>query len=567
MRSKSSSLRSRREHDDAVISNDDDVYMREMAAILDVEPMRGPPYEAVQLCCHVFIGSQRNANDVSYLRRLGVTHVLNCAGVRGVEQRRSPYLRDSGIEGYFVIPAEDYEVFDIGRYFCQTNEFLDEVRRLGGLALVHCNLGINRSGAVCTAYLMHSQHFPLLRVTHLLKSKRSLVLCNRGFRRQLVEYARRIGLLDPIGNAVKIANRVTFEDTSAMVTQRPLVLTSARLPTQDDVKSLRKSSNSLAANTTHKTDGNADHLIDSDVEQSKRRRLPSVQPDLDPIHEGVSLRSVVVGLLSKSATLPSKAKNGTEAKEISRQQQQRQEEPLLQHRQKPALQQEERKSEHQQQMQKKSGLQQQQEKSSRQQQPKSEMQQKQQQKVELQQHELELQKRAEHQHRPQQEQQRTHHRAVSAGAAPLAVNNQVVKVKAELEKQQAFHPVSNVFQAVQESDSALGIDGGVMPASTCRPLRVYRRSATDTRVYQRPQVAVTSNTYRRTETAPASSITETLEGMSVADMREGEEDSSGRPVQKIGRRDSDSKIRSQRSPFQRISSIGLFQRFMSEPSS
>jgi len=94
--------------------------------------------------------------------------------------------------------AQDNEDYDMKRHFPEAIAFLDDVKRSRGRSLVHCNLGVNRSGAVVAAYLMVCERRTLLDVIRYLRSKRSLILSNKGFRRQLVTFARERGLLDPI---------------------------------------------------------------------------------------------------------------------------------------------------------------------------------------------------------------------------------------------------------------------------------------------------------------------------------------------------------------------------------
>jgi len=94
--------------------------------------------------------------------------------------------------------VQDSEDYDIKRHFPDAIAFLDDVKRARGRSLVHCNLGVNRSGAVCAAYLMVSERRTLLDVVAYLRARRSLVLANKGFRRQLVAFARERRLLDPV---------------------------------------------------------------------------------------------------------------------------------------------------------------------------------------------------------------------------------------------------------------------------------------------------------------------------------------------------------------------------------
>jgi len=73
----------------------------------------GPQLYPVQLLEHVFIGSQRNADNLEVLRHNGITHVLNCAGLRRYDFARSPYPRDTGIKGFLMFPAEVLPSFDL----------------------------------------------------------------------------------------------------------------------------------------------------------------------------------------------------------------------------------------------------------------------------------------------------------------------------------------------------------------------------------------------------------------------------------------------------------------------
>ena len=111
---------------------------------------------------------------------------------------RSPYKPESGIRSFLMMPAEDFEEFDILPYLLEAIAFLSRAETSGGCAFVHCSYGVNRSGVVAAAYLMVSERKPLLQVTNELKAKRSLVLSNVGFRRQLVKFARCRGLLDRV---------------------------------------------------------------------------------------------------------------------------------------------------------------------------------------------------------------------------------------------------------------------------------------------------------------------------------------------------------------------------------
>lgn len=73
---------------------------------------------------------------------------------------------------------------------------MDEVKRKKGAVLVHCALGINRSGAICVAYLMVDKKITLLEAVKFIKRRRAIVLCNKGFQRQLIKFGKSRGLLN-----------------------------------------------------------------------------------------------------------------------------------------------------------------------------------------------------------------------------------------------------------------------------------------------------------------------------------------------------------------------------------
>ena len=79
----------------------DEAYADAMHSILSSEPCRGLITEPTRLLPHVFIGSQSNAEDLTAMRRLGISHVLNCAGYKGTRPspNASPY-DGLGIEYY-----------------------------------------------------------------------------------------------------------------------------------------------------------------------------------------------------------------------------------------------------------------------------------------------------------------------------------------------------------------------------------------------------------------------------------------------------------------------------------
>jgi len=77
----------------------------------------------------------------------------------------------------------------------QARRFFDEALAARGRALVHCELGVNRSAALAVAYLVDSERVTLTQAVRQVRLERPNVLCNDGFRRQLVRFAAQRSLL------------------------------------------------------------------------------------------------------------------------------------------------------------------------------------------------------------------------------------------------------------------------------------------------------------------------------------------------------------------------------------
>ncbi len=171
----------------------DEYFMDKMDDILLKSFPGSYPKVMTRLASHVYIGNYKDAENIPALRRSGITHVLNCAAFR--VQSHSPYPPGSGIVGYLEFQADDSPTYNMMQHFQQAKMFIDDAKYKGGKVLVHCAMGINRSGLICAAYLMLDKNATLLEVIKYLRHKRQIVLANRSFRKQLVVFARQKGML------------------------------------------------------------------------------------------------------------------------------------------------------------------------------------------------------------------------------------------------------------------------------------------------------------------------------------------------------------------------------------
>ncbi|CAG2182766.1 unnamed protein product, partial [Oppiella nova] len=88
---------------------------------------------------------------------------------------------------YKKIEILDVPETDIRNYFEECFEFIDEGRRYGN-CLVHCNAGVSRSTAICTAYLMSKEKMTFTDALNAIREARPFSKPNDGFVRQLQEY-------------------------------------------------------------------------------------------------------------------------------------------------------------------------------------------------------------------------------------------------------------------------------------------------------------------------------------------------------------------------------------------
>ncbi|KAI0210875.1 Dual specificity protein phosphatase 26 [Lamellibrachia satsuma] len=146
---------------------------------------------ASRLLDHLYIGGEEQASDVNYLRSIGITHVVNCAS--GYTNTGPDfYGKDFGYMGF---DAEDDWTYDIMQHFQQVYDFIEKARLSGGKVLIHCLMGVNRSGVLAVAYCMLHKNMGPISAAKFVKESRKMVLINNGFQRRLITFAREKGML------------------------------------------------------------------------------------------------------------------------------------------------------------------------------------------------------------------------------------------------------------------------------------------------------------------------------------------------------------------------------------
>lgn len=158
-------------------------------------PLCGTEVEAYRYFCHVnmhpskifdwlFLGSYRNASELTDLRKLSITHILNCA----VECRNN-YPKEFA---YSHLKLCDRPNFRISPSFNKAIAFLEEARKANGKVLVHCQMGISRSTTCVIAYMIKEMNFSEIEALKYVKKKRKIVFPNYGFMEQLLQFEKSI---------------------------------------------------------------------------------------------------------------------------------------------------------------------------------------------------------------------------------------------------------------------------------------------------------------------------------------------------------------------------------------
>ena len=175
------------------MAEEETYYERQLRSILHQPPYVVDITGPTQILDHLYIGNYTDAYSHEKLRDLGITHVINCAAFS--ESEESPYDEDSGVVCYKQFHAQDDDRYDMMQHLKDAKECIDSAKEAGGKTLVHCAMGINRSGLIVVAYIMLSEKMNLLECVRFVKSKRGTILCNRGFQTQLISFAMKEGLL------------------------------------------------------------------------------------------------------------------------------------------------------------------------------------------------------------------------------------------------------------------------------------------------------------------------------------------------------------------------------------
>ncbi|CAD5123821.1 unnamed protein product [Dimorphilus gyrociliatus] len=150
---------------------------------------------------YLYLGGDEAASNPELLKKLGINYILNCASCD--VPLNSSFYQENGLNMNFLsFPADDNMCYDMTQHISEACQFIDDCRKSNGKILIHCVMGINRSGFITAAYIMTQRNWGVIETVEFIRSKRSLVLTNERFLTQLIKYAYVNGLFSYSNNQV-----------------------------------------------------------------------------------------------------------------------------------------------------------------------------------------------------------------------------------------------------------------------------------------------------------------------------------------------------------------------------
>uniref|UniRef100_A0A0K2U708 Dual specificity protein phosphatase n=2 Tax=Lepeophtheirus salmonis TaxID=72036 RepID=A0A0K2U708_LEPSM len=136
---------------------------------------------------NLYIGDEGAAKNAFYLKKVGISHVLNTAeGTRnGLVDTNAKFYKPFGIN-YKGLKLLDVAQTNISMYFQEVSDYIDEALRNGGKVLVNCMMGMSRSSTCVLAYLMLRQNMTAVEALTEVRKHRD-IRPNDGFLRQLAD--------------------------------------------------------------------------------------------------------------------------------------------------------------------------------------------------------------------------------------------------------------------------------------------------------------------------------------------------------------------------------------------
>lgn len=130
---------------------------------------------------YLFLGSEWNAANFEELQKNNIGYILNVTmEIDNFFPERFTYMN---------VRVYDVEETDLLSHWKNTYMFINEARKRGQAALVHCKMGVSRSASTVIAFLMKMQGWTFEDAFNHVRECRPIVQPNDGFLKQLQTYS------------------------------------------------------------------------------------------------------------------------------------------------------------------------------------------------------------------------------------------------------------------------------------------------------------------------------------------------------------------------------------------
>lgn len=153
-----------------------------------------------QITSSIYLSGFRGASNLDELKKRNIKYIVNCT--KSVSNYFEKKDCGCGLSNKLTLPNDDIQYLrvsiddmvneNISNYFDSTYEFIEKSVRENKGILVHCHAGISRSSTILIAYFMRKNKWTYKEAYDFVKSKRSIIDPNIGFKKSLLEFEKKI---------------------------------------------------------------------------------------------------------------------------------------------------------------------------------------------------------------------------------------------------------------------------------------------------------------------------------------------------------------------------------------
>jgi len=156
------------------------MYYKAKSTYLSFKNFKESDFNANEILPFLYLGDISDAYNKDALQKIGVTDIITL-----VPSISPCYTKDFD---YLCVPLLDYRSEDLTPFINKVIDEIEKMRISKKKVLVHCMMGVSRSGSMVIAYLMKYRKMSYDAALKFVKRKRSKVCPNEAFEKQLRKF-------------------------------------------------------------------------------------------------------------------------------------------------------------------------------------------------------------------------------------------------------------------------------------------------------------------------------------------------------------------------------------------